>query len=209
MPARTSLSICTGQGLSNFGKNRRQVFKHPLIPEPHHSESDSAQSSIAFRVPLLLCIVNAAIHFDDKPFSQGAEIHDEAVNHVLPAESCTQTRISQCLPENLFGTRRRPTHATRLRMQSAPKVWRRRMPLINQVFPLTREFRPCVPLSRGRGDARRSRAGVRSPHYLVFGHCVGSLWGLMGGCAQVPECHGVPAQMAGAPPLLTSTPRPA
>jgi hypothetical protein len=128
---------------------------------------------------------------------------------VLPAESCTQTRISQCLPENLFGTRRRPTHATRLRMQSAPKVWRRRMPLINQVFPLTREFRPCVPLSRGRGDARRSRAGVRSPHYLVFGHCVGSLWGLMGGCAQVPECHGVPAQMAGAPPLLTSTPRPA
>jgi hypothetical protein len=75
-----------------------------LIGEPHHLIALSLQPRSAGRVVFLLRTVRLAIHFNYQAAGRAEEIHDEAVNWVLPPKLVAgQVAIPQTLPESPLG----------------------------------------------------------------------------------------------------------
>jgi hypothetical protein len=90
--------------LANLHETCGKVVCNPIIREAEHAQSSRTEYAVSLRVVVPLLVMDATIHFDNKPCGVAAEIDDEAVNHVLTAEMQPGEQIAaKMFPEDCLG----------------------------------------------------------------------------------------------------------
>ena len=74
-------------------------MKHFFIGEANNCETSIHQDLVPIGVIIALCLTNAPINLDHQESRVAVKIHDEALDHLLPAEmQLLQLVAAQALP---------------------------------------------------------------------------------------------------------------
>lgn len=103
------------QVLGDGGKNRGEVCFNIFSRKADHTVSRRFEQALPFLIMFALCIVDAAIYFDDKSLPRSAEVGHESADHELPPKlDAVQLPIPQHIPQYCLRLCRRLSELTRL-----------------------------------------------------------------------------------------------
>ena len=116
MPANRCAGAPTLESLVSYrrqdiAKNGIKVAKHTLVRNPEDAQPADAKDGVAFGAIPLAVLMYQTVYLHDQPGGVAVEVHDEAIDDLLPAQmQSPKFRSSQRVPQAFLSRRHLTLH---------------------------------------------------------------------------------------------------